>query len=337
MKKAVLLINIGSPNNFTLSGTRKYLQKFLMDKRVIDIPFVFRWLLVNMIIAPFRAPKSLQAYQKILIHQQSPLLYYSQFLKKKLQDKLGNNYLVQIAMMYGKPYLKDILNELETQPLEELIIIPLYPQYASSTTGSALEQVFKHLQHWQNIPPLRTIHSFYQHPEFIDLWAKHIHQHLPKEYDFILFSYHGLPKRQMFKADAAYKDTQCQLNNCCESSQNTRPFCYRKHCVQTTKQLVNALKLDPAKTGLCFQSRLGSSEWLKPYTSEYLRTLALQGIKKLVVVSPAFVCDCLETLYEIQIEYAHLFKQYGGKELTLIPSLNDKDEWIQFLYHQITG
>ncbi|MCX7728224.1 MAG: ferrochelatase [Bacteroidia bacterium] len=336
MKKGVLLVNIGSPDSFNTVAVRQYLRNFLMDKRVIDIPFLFRFLLVNMIIAPFRASKSLRAYNEILIQNQSPLLYYSKLLENALQVKLGKNYMVKIAMMYGKPYLKDILREFKKIHLSEIIIIPLYPQYASSTTGSALESVFDELKNWPIIPNIKTIHTFYNDTEFVTIWANHIKKHLPENYDFVLFSYHGLPIRQIFKADKQFVQQHCNLDSCCHSIYEKNEFCYRSNCINTTKWITEKLSLDTDKIGTCFQSRLGQSEWLKPYASDYLKELCTKGVKNLVVVSPAFVTDCLETLYEIEKEYSALFMQYGGEKLTLIPSLNAEEEWVRFLCRKIT-
>ncbi|GIV28218.1 MAG: ferrochelatase [Bacteroidia bacterium] len=336
MKKAVILINIGSPDEMTVSATRRYLRNFLMDRRVIDIPFISRFLLVNGIIAPFRAPKSLNSYKKILIENESPLLFYSYELEKKLQNALGERYMVRIAMMYGKPYLKDVLNELKQQPLEEIILLPLYPQYASSTTGSALEMAFNEIKQWQIIPNIKTIHTFYNHPEFTRLWVNQIKQHLPEQYDYVLFSYHGLPVRQIFKADKQLQEKFCNLMDCCDENKEGGYFCYRKNCLITTKKIAEQLQLPLEKYGFSFQSRLGRSEWLKPYSSDTIIELAQKGIKHLVVVSPAFVIDCLETLFEIQIEYKELFKQYGGEHLTLIPSLNAEEGWVIFLRNLIT-
>ncbi len=331
MKKAVILINIGSPDEMTVSTTRQYLRYFLMDKRVIDIPLISRFLLVNAIIAPFRASKSLTAYKKILIQGQSPLIYYSYQLEERLQKQLGADYVVKIAMMYGKPYLKDILKDLQKQSIEEIILLPLYPQYASSTTGSALEMAFNEIKHWQVIPNIRTFHTFYNRPDFIELWAQQIVAHLPEKYDFILFSYHGLPVRQIFKADQQFHKKFCHLNDCCDEKKEGGDFCYRKNCLLTTKKIAEKLKLSPEKYSSSFQSRLGQAEWLKPYSSDTIIELAQKGIKHLVVVSPAFVIDCLETLFEIQIEYEEIFKQHGGESLKLIPSLNVNEEWVKFL------
>ncbi len=336
MKKAVILINIGSPDEMTVSATRQYLRYFLMDRRVMDIPFVSRFLLVNGIIAPFRAPKSLAAYKKILIQGQSPLLYYSYQLEEQLQKQLGADYVVKMAMMYGKPYLKDILKEIQKQSIEEIILLPLYPQYASSTTGSALEMAFREIKQWQVIPNIKTIHTFYNHPGFIELWAHQIATHLPEKYDFILFSYHGLPARQIFKADQQFHKKVCNLNDCCDEKKEGGYFCYRKNCILTTKKIAERLHLPPQKYAYSFQSRLGQAEWLKPYSSDTIIELAQKGIKHLVVVSPAFVIDCLETLFEIQIEYEEIFKQHGGESLKLIPSLNGNEEWVKFLKNLIT-
>lgn len=331
MTKAVLLVNIGSPDEWTVASTRKYLRKFLMDKRVIDVPFLFRFLLVNLIIVPFRAPGSLRSYKRILINGQSPLIYYSYQLETKLQKLLGDAYYVKIAMMYGRPYLQEVLDELQRMHLSEIIVVPLYPQYASSTTGSVLEAVFNHIKNWQVIPNIKTVHTFYHYSEFVDLWTRHIQKHLPAEYDFILFSYHGLPVRQIFKADSQFSKRNCNLSECCLDCKSENEYCYRMNCLRTTQSIVEKLSIDKNKTFTCFQSRLGQSEWLKPYALDYLKELAQKGVKRLVVVSPAFVTDCLETLYEIQTEYAELFKRWGGDKLTLIPSLNVEDEWIKFL------
>lgn len=332
MKKAVILVNIGSPDELNVLGVRRYLRNFLMDKRVIDVSFLFRYLLVNGMIVPFRAPKSLKSYQQILINGQSPLIYYSEQLQQKLQNAIGNEYLVRIAMMYGSPYLHKVLKELEKEHFAEIIFVPLYPQYASSTTGSAIEMFLHHIKEWHIIPSIKIRHTFYQHRAFVEIWARHIQKHLPEKVDFILFSYHGLPTRQIYKADKQFDDTYCNLNDCCERVTLQNQFCYRMNCIQTTKLILQQMKeIDVTRTGVCFQSRLGQSEWLKPYAIDYVEALAKKGIQNLVVVSPAFVTDCLETLYEIQIEYAEVFKKNGGDSLTLIPSLNAEAEWVNFL------
>lgn len=336
MKKAVLLINTGSPDEMNVSKTRKYLRKFLMDKRVVDINYLWRFLLVNGIIVPFRAPKSLKSYQRILINNQSPLIYYSRELEKKLQDNLGDDYVVKIAMLYGSPYLKDVLNELKGIQLSDIIVLPLYPQYASSTTGTVLENVFNILKQWQVIPNVRTVHTFYRHPEFIDIWAKQIRQYLPTNYDYILFSYHGLPVRQIYKADKQFKEPICNNADCCNRLEAMNSYCYKANCLHTTRLITTQLNIPENKYRTCFQSRLGQSEWLTPYTVDVIKELAEKGIKHLVVVTPSFVTDCLETLYEINIEYQELFKSYGGEHLTMIPSLNSQDEWVRFLSRIIT-
>lgn len=335
MKKGVLLINTGSPDAMNVSETRKYLRRFLMDKRVIDINYLSRFLLVNGIIVPFRAPKSLRSYQKILIDNQSPLIYYSSQLENKLQNILGDNYIVKIAMLYGKPYLTDVLDELKKIYLSEIVIIPLYPQYASSTTGTVLENIFNEIKNWQVIPNIRTIHTFFNHPDFIDLWVKQIQKYIPEQYDFILFSYHGLPIRQIYKADKQFHQSICNNKECCEKNNFTNPYCYKSNCLKTTQLIVEQLNISEQKFKTCFQSRLGQSEWLMPYTSECIKELAENGIKKLVVVVPSFVTDCLETLFEINIEYQELFKKHGGENLIMIPSLNSNDEWVRFLSQMV--
>ncbi len=331
MKKVVLIINIGSPDKMNIPSTRKYLRNFLMDKRVIDINIISRFLLVNGIIAPFRAPKTLQAYQKVLIDNQSPLLSYSLQLESKLQQALGNEYIVKLGMLYGKPYLNNVLNELKKTHLSEIIVLPLYPQYASSTTGAALEVVFNEIKKWQVIPNIKTIHTIYHHSDFINLWTSQIQKYLPKDYDFILFSYHGLPVRQIYKADQQFHQSTCNLKDCCDQPNEYNQYCYRFNCIHTTKLIIEKLNLPKDKTDIAFQSRLGRATWLKPYTSDCIKTLAKKGVKKLVIASPAFVTDCLETLYEIGIEYEEMFKKHGGEKLVLIPSLNVNEKWVEFL------
>ncbi len=331
MKKAVVLINIGSPNTVSISDVRKYLRKFLMDKRVIDIPFLSRYFLVNGIIAPFRASKSTAAYKKTLIDNKMPLTYYSEKLELKLQLLMGNNYIIKTAMMYGNPYVKDVLQKLQKENLEEIIIIPLYPQYASSTTGSAIENVLKEIKTWQVIPNIKITHSFFSHPSFIKAWAEQIKKYIPKNYDHVLFSYHGLPERQIIKAAKQFNHSLCTLDNCCNTINEKNYFCYRANCFETTRLVAEELKLDKTKYTIAFQSRLGKEEWLKPYMSDIIKELPKKEIKNLVIVSPAFVTDCLETTYEIGIEYNYLFKKFNGENLTLIPSLNDNDDWCNFL------
>lgn len=330
MKEAVLLINLGTPNSPSTSDVRTYLTQFLNDKRVIDINAIGRFFLVNFIIVPFRSSRSAKLYKQIWTKEGSPLLTHTKNLSDKLQIEMGNNYIVDFAMRYQNPGIKKTLNNLRTQHPSKITIIPLYPQYASSSTGSTIEEVMKELETWEVIPDINIISSFYNHPGFINAFIEEAKKYNLNDYEHILFSYHGLPERQIKKASAHYGNNSCSFNDCCKSITKNNQFCYRANCFETTRQLVKELNIPDGKYTSSFQSRL-DDKWLKPYSDKLIEEMAKKGIKKLLVFSPAFVADCLETIHEIGTEYNELFKEHGGESVTLVTGLNSNETWVKAL------
>ncbi|HWY11223.1 MAG TPA: ferrochelatase [Bacteroidia bacterium] len=330
MKKAVLLINLGTPDSPSVADVRKYLTEFLNDRRVIDISAVGRFFLVNAVIVPFRSSKSAKLYQNIWTKEGSPLLINTKNLAIKLQASLGSNYSVEWAMRYQKPSIKSVLDKLRQQQPSEIIIVPLYPQYASSSTGSTAELVLKELSEWEVVPGIKLINKFYDSPHYIKALVETAKDHNVTSYDHVLFSYHGLPERQIKKASAHYGSNSCDLKNCCDAINKNNQYCYRANCFETTRQLVKQLNIPEGKYTTTFQSRL-DDKWLKPYSDKVIEELAKKGMKKILVFSPAFVADCLETIYEIGTEYNEIFKQHGGESVTLVKSLNDNEIWVKAL------
>jgi protoporphyrin/coproporphyrin ferrochelatase len=328
MKKAVLLINLGTPDSPMVPDVRKYLTQFLNDARVIDISPAGRFFLVNGVIVPFRSSKSAKLYQKIWTKEGSPLLIHTKDLAEKLQKELGSGHIVEFAMRYQNPSIKSVLEKLRAQLPSELIILPLYPQYASSSTGSTTELVLKELSGWEVIPTLKIINKFYDHPEYIKALVDVAKEYDHNAYDHIIFSYHGLPERQIKKASKHYGNNTCHFGNCCDTINRNNQYCYRANCFETTRQLVKHLNIPEGKYTSTFQSRL-DDKWLKPYSDKVIEDLAKQGKKKLLVFSPAFVADCLETIYEIGTEYDEIFKEHGGESVTLVKSLNDRESWVK--------
>ncbi len=336
MKQAVLLINLGTPDAPTPGKVGKYLTQFLNDKRVIDINAIGRFLLVNLIIVPFRSFKSATLYKHIWTEQGSPLLINSIALKEKLQTQLGENYIVELAMRYQKPSIKNALEKLRKQSPEKIHVLPLYPQYASSSTGSTIEEVLNQIKTWEVIPNLNIVSKFYNHPKFIDALLVEAQKHSLSSFDHIMFSYHGLPERQIIKGSKHYGSNTCNMSSCCSSINQNNQYCYRANCFETTRQLVKALGIEEGKYTTTFQSRL-DDKWLKPYSDKVIVDLAKKGVKKILVFSPAFVADCLETIHEIGTEYELLFKEHSGEKITLVESLNAGDVWVKAVKEIVAG
>lgn len=325
-KTAVLLVNLGSPDSPRVGDVRKYLTQFLNDPRVIDIPVVWRKLLVNMLIVPFRSPKSAKIYQQLWTEKGSPLIHYGYELKNLVQEALKDKqYDVFLAMRYQSPSLHSVLDKIKIGRYEKLVILPLFPQYASATTGSAHEEVMRLISKWWVIPELHFISQFYDNANFIKSWAARGSEYDHNEYDHILFSYHGLPERQV---DKAHNDGLCRDENCEEEITSENQYCYKATCYATTRLLASALNIPQEKYTISFQSRL-NDKWLKPFSDEVIVKKAKEGVKNLLVFSPAFIADCLETTVEIGIEYRDLFKENGGQKLTLVESLNTHPEWVK--------
>ncbi len=333
-KTGVLLVNLGTPDSPSVPDVRKYLVEFLLDKRVIDIPAVQRYLLVRGIIAPFRAPKSAKLYQQIWTKEGSPLLVYSERLKVKLQNKLGDNYLVELAMRYQQPSIQSGLEKLKSANCGRLIIVPLFPQYASASNGSVIDKVMQITKDWFAIPDIHFTGSFHNHPLFIKAFVENGKTHQPENYDHILFSFHGLPERQITKT---VPQNNCLTSHCCDQLHEKNQLCYRAQCFDTARLIASQLNIPPDKFTVCFQSRLGKTPWIRPYSDQVIDALAAKGIKKILAFSPAFVADCLETIYEIGVEYNGSFKLTGGEKITLVESLNDGDLFVECLEEMVVS
>lgn len=306
----ILLINLGTPQAPDVPDVRKYLSAFLKDKRVIDLPSPWRQLLVNGLILPFRPKFSAHAYRQIWSEDGSPLLVYSQRLAKALGDELGEDYAVALGMRYGKPSIRAALDELNRKNCKTIKILPLFPQYSSAATGSAIEKTVVELIKYHHIPSVSWSNSFYNHDGFINAWKEvYSEQVLPAKPEMWIFSYHGLPVRQLKKGGD----------------------CYQKQCYATSQLLAQAFQLTQEQYRVGFQSRLGRTPWITPYTDQLLHELASQGIKHIGMVCPSFVADCLETLEEIGIRAKQQWLQLGGSQFTLLPCLNDHPAWVRGL------
>lgn len=328
-KTGVLLVNLGTPDSPSTKDVRKYLREFLMDERVIDIPFLGRLLLVNGIIAPFRAPKSAKEYAKLWEDRGSPLKFYGFDVKELLQKALGDDYVVALGMRYQSPSIASALNELKQANVERIIVIPLFPQYASATTGSVSQKVNEIVNQWQVIPSITHINQFMDHPRFVEAFTARGKTRMEQQtYDHVVFSYHGLPERQIHKASVG---NHCQLGSCCDSFNEKNRYCYRAQCFYTSRLLAEALGLKEEEYTTTFQSRLGKDPWIQPYTDDVLQQLPGEGKKKVLAYSPAFVADCLETTLEVGEQFKEEFVEAGGEVWDLVPSLNDSEIWIDCL------
>lgn len=333
-KKGVLLVNLGSPDSPSTPDVRKYLREFLMDKRVMDIPFASRFLLVNGIIAPFRSPKSAKVYQQLWEDRGSPLKFYGDDVKALLQQKLGSDYVVTLGMRYQSPSIASALDELKRADVNSILVIPLFPQYASATTGTVIEKVMEIAATWEVIPNLQFISQFVEEPLFIQAFAENARKYMDAvDYDYFVFSYHGLPERQIRKAAV---DNYCQLSDkCCANYNKKNQYCYRAQCFHTTRLLADALGIPEDKYVVSFQSRLGKDPWIRPYTDDLIKDLPAKGYKKVLAFSPAFIADCLETTVEVGDEFKEIFIEAGGEEWQLVESLNTSDTWIECLYQMV--
>ena len=328
MKIGILVINLGTPDAPTPSAVGRYLREFLGDKRVIDIPWLGRKILVNGIIAPTRKYKSSKEYKKVWTADGSPLLLYTQELAKKLGERFQNEDIhVEMAMRYGSPSMTSVLQKMETDRYDKVIVLPLYPQYASASTGSTLEEAFRLISKWYVIPEIVAISQFWDHPGYLSALEASANGIDLKAYDHILMSYHGLPERQV---DKVYEDKMCS-NHSCESEINEENrFCYVATCYATSRAIASRLGINEDDYTVCFQSRL-DQKWVRPFSDEVIVEMAKAGRKKLLVFSPAFVADCLETIVEIGEGYLELFQENGGEDLKLVPSLNTSSIWVDAL------
>lgn len=328
--KGILLVNLGTPYSYKTSDVRKYLREFLSDPRVVDINPVGRYILVNAIIAPFRSPKSAATYKKVWTDLGSPLMVYSQSLREKLQETLGNDYWVGLAMRYQNPSIETTLLEMQSKGIDQIKVIPLFPQYASATGGSVNEKVMELVSQWQTIPEIEFIKSYHDEPKMIETFAENGRKWGLENFDYFLFSFHGLPQRQLKKADLS--KSHCQGGgDCCKVITQANKNCYGAQCQATAQLIAKNLELHPNSYSISYQSRLGNDPWIGPYTSKVLKELAEKGIKRVLVFCPAFVSDCLETIYEIGMEYKEEFLAEGGERLQLVESLNTHPSWVNCL------
>ena len=324
-KKALLIINLGTPDDPSYFSVFKFLKEFLSDPRVIDIPRIFRILLVNLIICPFRSFSSSKVYSQMwkANNNESPIKTNTEKLIQKLQNKLPE-YDVYSAMRYQNPSIKDTLCAILLTNPDEIIIFPSFPQYASSTTGSVYEEVFNILSKEWVIPKIKFINQFFNNDLFIDAWIEKISNFDLSNYEKIIFSYHGLPDTQV---DKVYNEGKCIDQNCDKEFNDINKFCYKASCYETTRLITSKLNLNEDQYVTAFQSRL-TKKWLTPFTDEVIEDYAKNNIKNILVIAPAFTTDNLETLIEIGDEYVELFNENGGDKLDFVSSLNDSDKWV---------
>ncbi|MGM0480211.1 MAG: ferrochelatase [Bacteroidota bacterium] len=329
-RTGVLLIQLGTPDSPKVSDVRKYLTEFLNDPRVIDLPWLGRKLLVNGIIVPFRAPKSAKIYKELweLSGGESPLLTYTESKRKLLQERLSDqDVTVHMAMRYQNPSMDKVLDEMRKENYDKIIILPLFPQYASASGGSAIDKAMRIIRKWWVIPEISIISEFYDHEAYIDAVVERAKAFNIEDYDQIMFSYHGLPDRHV---DKVYDTGLCEDQPCETEINEENKFCYKAECYATTRLIADKLGLNEDDYTVAFQSRL-DKKWLTPFSDKVIEEWGREGAKKVLVFSPAFVADCLETLIEIGVEYQEDFEKLGGEKVQLVPSTNDHPRFIDCL------
>ena len=324
MKKALLIVNLGTPDDPGYFSVFKYLREFLSDEKVLNINPILRFILVNFIICPTRSFSSSKIYKKVWDKDNgSPLLHNTKLLAQKLDKKLPD-VDVQYAMRYQSPSIKMTLNTMLLKNPDEIVILPLFPHYAAATTGSVFKEVTSYLSDKWVVPKVTFINQFYDNAKFIEAWLEKAREFDMNSYDKIIFSYHGVPNSHV---DNVYPDSMCSDNNCETKITNDNKFCYKATVYETTKILASKLGLETNQYIVTFQSRL-TNKWLSPFTDDVLQNLPKNGSKKVLVFSPAFTADCLETIIEIGDEYKELFYEAGGETLDYVPSLNYSDKWV---------
>jgi ferrochelatase len=322
----VLLVNLGTPDAPHTKEVRRYLAEFLSDPRVLDIPWLGRMALLHGVILRTRPAQTAAAYQKVWTDAGSPLLVHSEAFAQAVGEALGPDYRVALGMRYGNPSIASALDRLLAEPLSRLLVLPLFPQWSSAATESALVKLRAEIAKRRDAPPLVELGDFYDDPGFVGAFAEVTRPVLAEfQPDHVLFSYHGLPERQVRRSAPAHCFT---FERCCDSVDVANRRCYRAQCFATSRALIEALSLAPDATSTSFQSRLGRTPWIQPYTDVVLPELAQQGVKRLAVLCPAFVADCLETLEEIEIRAAEQWGEAGGEALRLVPSLNAHPAWV---------
>ena len=326
-RTGLLLINLGTPDSPAPKDVRRYLREFLSDPRVLDVPAWQRFLVLNLFILPFRPRRSSEAYEKIWTDRGSPLRFHTQDLAEKVQTRLADRVVVDLAMRYGRPSIREALDRFRERGVDRIVVFPLYPQYSAAATGSSIEKVVVEASKRWNVPYLHVVPPFYDHPAFLDACARRARPVLEEARpEKVLFSFHGLPERHCLKSDDT--GAHCLRSpDCCDRIVEANRNCYRAQCVATARALADRLGVPEADRVLCFQSRLGRTPWIRPYTDEVVVELARRGVRRVVVLSSAFVADCLETIEELGLRAAESFRQAGGETFRLVPSVNSDDAW----------
>jgi protoporphyrin/coproporphyrin ferrochelatase len=327
-RSGVLLMNVGTPEAPRTPEVRRYLREFLGDPRVLDTSAPSRWLLLNLVILPFRPAKSAEAYRAVWGVEGSPLLVHARALASALQSSLGGAFDVEVGMRYGSPSIATGLEALRARGADRIVLFPLYPQYASSTTGTSLAEAYRLAARLWNVPFLTAVPPFYEDPGLIGAFASTGRPVLDEvRPEHVLFSFHGLPETQIRKSDES--GSHCLVaEDCCARIRAANRNCYRAQCFRTAGAIAASVGLPDGAWSVAFQSRLGRTPWIRPYTDERVRELAQEGTKRLVVFSPAFVADCLETLEEIGMRAKEEFLAHGGEAFALVPSLNEHPAWV---------
>jgi len=330
----VIVANLGTPEAPTAKALRPYLGQFLWDPRVVEYSRPLWWLILNGIILTFRPKKSAKLYANVWTDAGSPLLTASRAITEgigqRFAERFGTPVHCALGMTYGEPSMKSALDELKGKNCRRIVVLPLYPHYSSSTVGSVFDAVAKELMTWRWVPELRTINQYPDRPAYIDALVASARPWLEQPFDHVLFSYHGLPELHLKKADPT--GSHClKVADCCKVPSPAHASCYRHQVLRTTEAFVKASGLQEAQYSVAFQSRLGRAKWLEPATEQRIRELATSGIRKLLVLCPAFVTDCLETLEEIEIRGNEVFQEAGGKQLLLVPCLNSHPQWVDTL------
>lgn len=329
-KRAVLLVNLGSPDSTSVPDVRRYLREFLGDERVLDMSDLGRWLLLEGIILRTRPKKSSHAYQNIWTEKGSPLIVTSESVQQKVAARLGSDVAVYLAMRYGKPGIAAVIAQMAKDGIEEMLLFPQYPHYAMSSWETVVVKVFHEAK--EHAPNLRitTVQPFYQDDDYVAALHESAREYLAQPYDHLLFSYHSIPERHLRKADSS--KAHCTIvKDCCNTCSPAHATCYRAQCVKTTQALVRRAGIPAEKHSISFQSRLENEPWLKPYTDHELERLPKSGVKRLLIITPAFTADCLETLEEIRMEGRDTFLEAGGESFQHIPCLNDHPAFIGFV------
>jgi len=331
--KGILLLNLGTPEEPTAKGLRKFYKYFFSDPYVFDFNAVGRWLLRNLIIIPFRAPKTAKDYATIWMDEGSPLKVYADRLLQSVQqayDEAGEDVLVLNGMGYSEPFIWDTMAEFERRGVRDILVMPLFPQYSTATTESVFHGVRESAKKWKEAPNLKFVDDLYAEPAFISAWAALIGKHVnDAQAEHIIFSYHGLPESNIKRAD---KNGVCEMGACCETITDKNKLCYRAQCAATTRSIAAAMGWGEDRYSIAFQSRFGNQAWIQPYLDEHLEILIEKGVKKVAVVTPSFVSDCLETIHEIGIEYKEEFMEGGGEAFQLVPNLNDEKTWFDSVF-----